>query len=106
MSANVRARVKFRLDFGRWPTCNKPRRRPRAMLEKLKERGVSPAPDQTVVISRVFAAPDGKTRLTLQQNVSESLAKQTGAYPSWLEMLERLDDLLGERSRSTPQCFA
>jgi uncharacterized protein YndB with AHSA1/START domain len=178
------------------------------MLEKLNERGVSPAPDQTVVIGRVFAAPrelvfeawtkpeyllrwfaphgctfhieridvrpgggfhscirdgsfecwcvgayqeivrperlvytlaiadrqgnkvasaavghderwpqetlltvtfeelDGKTRLTLRQNVSESLARQTGAYPSWLEMLERLDDLLGERSRSMPQCFA
>ena len=42
----------------------------------------------------------GKTKLTLRQDVSESLAKETGAYPSWLEMLERLDQLLLERSAS------
>jgi uncharacterized protein YndB with AHSA1/START domain len=45
-----------------------------------------------------FEDQGGKTRLTLHQDVSESLAKQTGAYPSWLEMLERLDALLSERS--------
>lgn len=45
-----------------------------------------------------FEDQDGKTRLTLHQDVSESLAKQTGAYPSWIEMLERLDELLRERS--------
>jgi uncharacterized protein YndB with AHSA1/START domain len=40
---------------------------------------------------------NGKTRLTLRQNVLESLAKQTGAYPGWLEMLDRLNELLSKR---------
>lgn len=39
----------------------------------------------------------GKTRLTLSQDVSQSLAQETGAYPSWLEMLERLEELLREQ---------
>jgi uncharacterized protein YndB with AHSA1/START domain len=47
-----------------------------------------------------FEELDGKTRLTLRQNVLESLAKQTGAYPSWLEMLERLEELLIEQRSS------
>lgn len=51
------------------------------------------------VLSVTFEDHDGKTKLTLRQNVAESLAKQTGAYPSWLEMLERLDEVLHERSR-------
>jgi len=33
----------------------------------------------------------GSTRLTLEQNALESLARKTGAYPSWLQMLDRLD---------------
>jgi len=32
----------------------------------------------------------GKTKLTLKQTASEALAKKTGAYPSWLQMLDRL----------------
>lgn len=47
-----------------------------------------------------FEDLNGKTRVTLQQDVAESLAKQTGAYPSWLEMLERLEELLREQSVS------
>jgi uncharacterized protein YndB with AHSA1/START domain len=47
-----------------------------------------------------FEELGGKTRLTLRQNVLESLAKQTGAYPSWLEMLERLEELLIEQRSS------
>jgi uncharacterized protein YndB with AHSA1/START domain len=39
----------------------------------------------------------GSTRLTLEQNVSESLAKRTGAHPSWLQMLERLGKLVAVR---------
>ena len=33
----------------------------------------------------------GSTRLILEQNALESLARKTGAYPSWLQMLDRLD---------------
>ena len=36
----------------------------------------------------------GATRLRLEQSVLESLAKQTGAHPSWLQMLDRLAELV------------
>jgi uncharacterized protein YndB with AHSA1/START domain len=39
----------------------------------------------------------GSTRLTLEQNVLESLAKQTGAYPGWEQMLDCLAELLSSR---------
>jgi uncharacterized protein YndB with AHSA1/START domain len=32
-----------------------------------------------------------QTKLTLHQTVSENLAKRTGAHPSWLNMLDRLE---------------
>lgn len=41
-----------------------------------------------------FEERDGQTVVTLQQSVSEELAKRTGAHPSWLEMLGRLSRLL------------
>lgn len=41
-----------------------------------------------------FAEDHGKTKLTLHQTVSESLAKRTGAYPSWIQMLDRLTEQL------------
>lgn len=37
---------------------------------------------------------NGKTKLILDQNVPEELAKQTGAYPSWLQMLDKLENEL------------
>jgi uncharacterized protein YndB with AHSA1/START domain len=49
-------------------------------------------PETTVVVT--FEEVDGKTRLTLRQDVSETLARKTGAYPSWLSMLDRLNELL------------
>jgi len=52
------------------------------------------------LLTVTFEELGGKTRLTLEQDVSESLAKETGAYPSWIEMLERLDGLLEELSVS------
>lgn len=36
----------------------------------------------------------GQTTLTLRQTVSESLARKTGAYPSWLQMLTQINDIL------------
>jgi uncharacterized protein YndB with AHSA1/START domain len=44
--------------------------------------------ETTVTVT--FADLGGKTKLTLHQTVSEALAKRTGAYPSWLEMLDHL----------------
>jgi hypothetical protein len=56
-------------------------------------------PPETL-LTVTFEDQEGKTKLTLRQNVAESLAKETGAYPSWLEMLDRLDGLLSEGSMS------
>jgi uncharacterized protein YndB with AHSA1/START domain len=43
------------------------------------------------VVTVTFVPKGGRTVLTLHQTVSESLAKRTGAHPSWLEMLDRLE---------------
>ncbi len=53
-------------------------------------------PDETI-LTLTFREEGGKTLLTLHQTVSEALAKRTGAYPSWLDMLDRLGNVLGER---------
>lgn len=50
-----------------------------------------PAGTQVVV---TFEARDGGTLVRLAQNVSEALAKRTGAHPSWIQMLDRLEGLL------------
>lgn len=50
-------------------------------------------PAETTV-TLTFEEHAGKTRLTLHQTVSESLAKRTGAHPSWLNMLDRLAEQL------------
>jgi uncharacterized protein YndB with AHSA1/START domain len=47
--------------------------------------------ETTVTVS--FADINGKTQITIHQAVSEKLAKRTGAYPSWLSMLDRLEVL-------------
>lgn len=41
------------------------------------------------------------TLLTLKQTVDEALAMKTGAHPSWLQMLDRLDGLLEAESTTT-----
>ncbi|QJE94745.1 SRPBCC family protein [Luteolibacter luteus] len=46
-------------------------------------------PDETI-LTLTLEESGGKTLLTLHQTVSEELAKRTGAYPSWLDMLDRL----------------
>jgi uncharacterized protein YndB with AHSA1/START domain len=51
-------------------------------------------PETTVTI--LFEKDGTGTKLTLQQTVNEALAKKTGAYPGWISMLERLDDLLAQ----------
>lgn len=50
-------------------------------------------PAETVV-TVTFTEQHGKTSLTLHQTVDKSLAKRTGAYPSWLNMLDNLANLL------------
>jgi uncharacterized protein YndB with AHSA1/START domain len=53
--------------------------------------GMDPDWPRSTTIDATFEAVGARTRLTLRQNVSEALAKRTGAYPSWLQMFERLE---------------
>lgn len=48
-------------------------------------------PAETIV-TVTFTEEGGKTKLVLHQNVLASIAKRTGAYPSWLQMLDRLEE--------------
>src|SRR5689334_16108876 len=48
-------------------------------------------PDRTTV-TVTFVEKNGRTTMTLHQTVPETVAKRTGAYPSWVEMLERLSE--------------
>jgi uncharacterized protein YndB with AHSA1/START domain len=50
-------------------------------------------PSETTV-TVTFEERDGGTMVRLHQSVSEALAKQTGAHPSWLQMLDRLAEQL------------
>ena len=57
--------------------------------------GMDPDWPRETVVTVTFSELDGKTRLTLHQTVSEALARKTGAYPSWLQMFDRLESELG-----------
>ena len=50
-------------------------------------------PDETTV-TVTFVEHEQRTTMTLHQTVPESVAKRTGAYPSWIEMLDRLSEAL------------
>jgi hypothetical protein len=45
-------------------------------------------------VTVTFVEQHGRTTMTLQQTAPESVAKRTGAYPSWLEMLDRMCEAL------------
>lgn len=63
-----------------------------------QEAGHDPEWQQKSILTLTLTAiEDGKTKLVLHQNVSERLAKKTGAYPSWLQMLDRLETLLTQK---------
>lgn len=48
-------------------------------------------PDEIITTIIFEDIGEGKTKLSLKQTVDEALAKQTGAYPSWLQMLDKLE---------------
>ena len=58
------------------------------------DAGMDPEWPRETIVTVTFAEHDGKTELTLHQTVSESLAKRTGAHPSWIQMLDRLEEIL------------
>jgi uncharacterized protein YndB with AHSA1/START domain len=47
-------------------------------------------PEETTV-TLTFEEVDNKTVVTLHQTVSQALAQRTGAYPSWLSMMDNLE---------------
>ena len=53
-------------------------------------------PAETIVSVEFIAEPNG-TLVRLDQNVSEALAKRTGAHPSWLQMFDILGEHLSQR---------
>lgn len=57
--------------------------------------GKDPEWPRETVVTVTFAEHGNQTKLTLHQNVSEEVAKRTGAYPSWLQMLDLLAESLG-----------
>jgi uncharacterized protein YndB with AHSA1/START domain len=60
-------------------------------------KGLDPGWPRETVVTVSLEEYAGKTTLTLQQSVSAALARKTGAYPSWLEMLDRLAGALYSR---------
>lgn len=63
-----------------------------------RSQGHDPDWPQETLVTVTFAEKNGRTLVTLAQNVSEALAKRTGAHPSWVQMLEQLDEALARRS--------
>jgi uncharacterized protein YndB with AHSA1/START domain len=61
------------------------------------QAGHDPRWPRATLVTVTLTEVRGATRLTLEQNVLESLAKHTGAHPSWLQMLDRLDELVTVR---------
>lgn len=52
--------------------------------------GMDPDWPAETLVTVTFEDLGGKTRLCLKQTVAESVARRTGAHPSWLDMLDRL----------------
>jgi uncharacterized protein YndB with AHSA1/START domain len=55
------------------------------------DMGMDPEWPSKAIVTVYFEAIGSKTRITLYHAVSQTLAKKTGAYPSWLSMLNKLE---------------
>src|SRR5688500_10986299 len=66
-------------------------------------QGHDPEWPQHTTVRVTFTERAGRTIVTLEQDVTERLAKRTGARPSWLQMLERLK--CSSRSHSMTELF-
>jgi uncharacterized protein YndB with AHSA1/START domain len=58
--------------------------------------GMSPDWPSETLVTATFAEHDGKTKLTLQQSVLESVAERHGARQGWTETLDRLAEYLAK----------
>ncbi len=59
-----------------------------------EDAGLAPEWPVMTTVTITLTEVNGKTKLVLHQTVAEALAKKTGAHPSWIEMLNRLDRML------------
>ncbi len=58
--------------------------------------GMDPDWPGETLVTVTFTEENGKTKLQLRQTVSQELAKKTGAYPSWLQMLNNMQIMLDQ----------
>ncbi|WP_410219912.1 SRPBCC domain-containing protein [Pedobacter sp.] len=56
--------------------------------------GMDPNWPGKTLVTVTFAEENGKTKLQLRQTVLQELAQKTGAYPSWLQMLNHMRTIL------------
>ena len=56
--------------------------------------GMDPDWPRETLVTVTFTEEDGKTKMQLRQTVSLELAEKTGAYPSWLQMLNKMQTIL------------
>ena len=56
--------------------------------------GMDPEWPGETLVTVTFTEENGKTKLQLRQTVSQELAKKTGAYPSWLQMLDSMKEVI------------
>ncbi|MGH9163632.1 MAG: SRPBCC family protein [Vicinamibacteraceae bacterium] len=63
-----------------------------------ERQGHDPAWPPETIVRVTFTERGSQTVVTLEQSVSEALAKRTGAHPSWMEMLDRLARHLARRA--------
>lgn len=60
------------------------------------EIGMDPNWPGKTLVTITLTEENGKTKLQLRQTVSQELAIKTGAYPSWLQMLDNMQALLSQ----------
>lgn len=58
------------------------------------EIGMDPDWPGETLVTVTLTEENGKTRLQLRQTVASGLAKKTGAYTGWLQMLNKLQTML------------
>lgn len=56
--------------------------------------GMDPEWPGETLVSITFSESNGKTTIILKQDVSEAVAKKTGAHPSWIQMLKRCEQII------------
>lgn len=60
-------------------------------LVSAADAGMDPSWPPETIVTVTLADLGNKTGFTLHQTVNETLAKRTGAYPSWLQMLDTME---------------